>query len=96
MFPSIVDIAGLNYISVVLLSPGQAGAICGMVEAQSSGAYSRNPLIVASQFGNTSPCVERAHEILEAAGYEVVVFAAVGVGGRTVRWLIEWLGGRRA
>ncbi len=86
MFPSIVDIAGLNHISRVLLSRA-AGAICGMVEVclpDSSG----KPIIVASQFGNTTPCVDQARKILEEAGYEVVVFAAVGTGGRTMESLI--------
>ena len=48
-----------------------------------------NPIIVASQFGNTTPCIEHAKKILEAAGYEVVVFAATGTGGRTMESLIE-------
>jgi len=86
MFPSIVDIAGLNRISRALLSRA-AGAICGMVEVHID-AGADKPVIVASQFGNTTPCVDRARSILEAAGYEVVVFAAVGTGGRTMESLI--------
>ena len=86
MFPSIVDIAGLNRISRVLLSRA-AGAICGMVEVHID-AGADKPVIVASQFGNTTPCVDRARSILEGAGYEVVVFAAVGTGGRTMESLI--------
>lgn len=39
-------------------------------------------------FGNTTPCVTAAKEILEAAGYEVLVFAATGNGGRTMESLI--------
>jgi uncharacterized protein (UPF0261 family) len=87
MFPSIVDVAGLNSISRVLLTRA-AGAICGMVEAQPP-ATAAKPVIVASQFGNTTPCVDQARRILEAAGYEVVVFAAVGTGGRTLESLVE-------
>ena len=86
MFPSVVDIAGLNRISRVVLHRA-AGAICGMVEVQIA-ASADKPLIVASQFGNTTPCVDHARKILEAAGYEVVVFAAVGTGGRTMESLI--------
>jgi uncharacterized protein (UPF0261 family) len=100
MFPSVVDIAGLNSISRMLLTRA-AGAICGMVEA--GHAISRSeldrtggppvpppkPIIVASQFGNTTACIEHAKKILEAAGYEVVVFAATGTGGRTMESLIE-------
>ena len=47
------------------------------------------PVIVASQFGNTTRCVEQARPLLERAGYEVLVFAAVGTGGRTMESLIE-------
>ena len=100
MFPSVVDIAGLNLISRQLLARA-AGAICGMVEVgvqalACSGPDTLKrelqpdkPIIVASQFGNTTPCIERAKSILEAAGYEVIVFAATGTGGRTMESLIE-------
>ena len=87
MFPSIVDVAGLNRISRQLLTRA-AGAICGMVEMPVPVATDK-PIIVASQFGNTTACIEHARKILEAAGYEVIVFAATGTGGRTMESLIE-------
>ena len=87
MFPSIVDVAGLNRISRQILTRA-AGAICGMIESEPQPSTDR-PIIVASQFGNTTPCVEQARKILEREGYEVVVFAAVGTGGRTMESLIE-------
>ena len=87
MFPSIVDVAGLNRISRVILSRA-AGAICGMVETQPPAAADK-PVIVASQFGNTTTCVTLARKILEDAGYEVLVFHATGVGGRTMESIIE-------
>ena len=89
MMPSIVDVAGLNSISKLLFSRA-AGAICGMVEAQLE-ATSENdkPLIVASMFGNTTDCVNKAKEVLEEAGYEVLVFHATGMGGKTMEALIE-------
>ena len=87
MFPSVVDVAGLNRLSRQLLARA-AGAICGMVEIQPPAANDK-PLIVASQFGNTTPCIEHAKKTLEAAGYEVIVFAATGTGGRTMESLIE-------
>jgi len=87
MFPSIVDIAGLNRISRPLLARA-AGAVCGMVETQEPSS-SDKPIIVASQFGNTTACVDRARQIIETAGFEVVVFAAVGTGGRTMESLLE-------
>ena len=87
MFPSVVDIAGLNRISRQLLARA-VGAVCGMVEATMPAATDK-PIIVASQFGNTTACIEQARKILEAAGYEVIVFAATGTGGRTMESLIE-------
>ena len=47
------------------------------------------PLIAASMFGNTTQCVEDAKKILEAAGYEVLVFHATGSGGRTLEALAK-------
>ena len=88
MMPSVVDVAGLNRLSRRLLAQA-AGAICGMVEAAVPTATADKPVIVASQFGNTTPCVTQARSLLEAAGYEVMVFAATGNGGRTLESLVE-------
>ena len=87
LFPSIVDVAGLNRISRVVLSRA-AGAICGMVEMTPPKAEDK-PIIVASMFGNTTDCVQHARKILENEGYEVLVFHATGSGGRTMESLIE-------
>lgn len=87
MFPSIVDLSGLNRVSRIILTRA-AGAICGMVEAAPRFSEEK-PVIVASMFGNTTQCVEEARKILEAAGYEVLVFHATGTGGRTMESLIE-------
>ncbi|GDY20488.1 hypothetical protein LBMAG56_18330 [Verrucomicrobiota bacterium] len=87
MFPSIVDVAGLNRFSRQIFTRA-AGAICGMVEARPQSAPDK-PIIVASMFGNTTACVEHARKLLEAAGYEVLVFHATGTGGRTMESLIE-------
>lgn len=87
MMPSIADVAGLNRLSRLIFSRA-AGAICGMVEAEVSQQNDR-PLIVASMFGNTTACVTEAQRILEQAGYEVLVFAATGTGGRTMESLID-------
>lgn len=88
MFPSIVDLSGLNRISRLLLSRA-AGAICGMVAQRPAIESQDRPVIVASMFGNTTDCVTAARAILEAAGYEVLVFHATGAGGRTMEGLIE-------
>jgi uncharacterized protein (UPF0261 family) len=88
MYPSIVDVAGLNRISREILARA-AGAICGMVETKIPEARDEKPIIVASMFGNTTACVQHAKKILEAEGFEVLVFHATGVGGRTMESLIE-------
>jgi len=88
MMPSVVDVAGLNRLSRRLLAQA-AGAICGMVEARVPDGATDRPVIVASQFGNTTSCVTQARTLLEKAGYEVMVFAATGNGGRTMESLIE-------
>ena len=87
MFPSVVDVAGINRISRQILTRA-AGAICGMVESVPSPGEDK-PIIVASMFGNTTDCVQAAKKILEAAGYEVLVFHATGTGGRAMESLIE-------
>lgn len=87
MFPSIVDVAGINRISRQILTRA-AGAICGMVESKPSPSADK-PVVVASMFGNTTDCVQAARRILEQAGYEVLVFHATGSGGRTMESLIE-------
>jgi len=87
MFPSIVDVSGINRISREVFARA-AGAIAGMVETVVPPGADK-PLIAASMFGNTTACVEAAKKILEAAGYEVLVFHATGTGGRTMESLIE-------
>jgi uncharacterized protein (UPF0261 family) len=90
MIPAIVDISGLNRISRGVFARA-AGAVCGMLDAapDSSAASPDAPLIAASMFGNTTPCVERARGVLEAQGYELLVFHATGTGGQTMEGLIE-------
>jgi uncharacterized protein (UPF0261 family) len=87
MMPSIADVAGLNRLSRVIFTRA-AGAICGMVGVTPEVGAAK-PLIVASQFGNTTTCVTEAKKVLEAAGYEVLVFAATGTGGRIMESVIE-------
>ncbi|NNC88057.1 MAG: Tm-1-like ATP-binding domain-containing protein [Akkermansiaceae bacterium] len=86
MMPSIVDVAGLNRISRMVFTRA-AGAICGMVDAKPDEGESK-PLVVASMFGNTTTCIEIAKKVIEAEGYEVLVFHATGTGGKTMEKLI--------
>ncbi len=88
MMPSVLDIAGLNRVSRRILS-NAAGAICGMVAAEQAIAPGQKPSIAATMFGVTTPCVTAARRVLEARGYEVLVFHATGTGGRAMEQLIE-------
>jgi len=90
MMPSIVDVAGLNRISIAIIS-NAANAISGMVsklQPQTISASSK-PLIAASMFGNTTRAVDHARKIMEDAGYEVIVFHSTGTGGKTMERLIS-------
>lgn len=86
MMPSVVDVAGVNRISRRIYT-NAAGAICGMVTGELSPADDK-PLVAASMFGNTTPAVDHARQIIESKGYEVLVFHATGTGGRTMEALI--------
>jgi uncharacterized protein (UPF0261 family) len=89
MMYSVVDVAGLNRVSRPVLE-NAAAAMAGMVTRPRDAApTSDKPLIAASMFGVTTPCVEAARKVLEAAGYEVLVFHATGTGGRTMEGLVR-------
>lgn len=47
------------------------------------------PLVGMTMFGVTTPCVEAVRKILEASGYECLVFHATGTGGRAMEGLVE-------
>jgi uncharacterized protein (UPF0261 family) len=86
MMYSVVDVAGLNRISRRIFA-NAAGAISGMVEQAVPAAVDK-PLITATMFGVTTPCVTLFRESMEAKGYEVLVFHATGSGGRAMEALI--------
>ncbi|MXY27566.1 UPF0261 family protein [Candidatus Poribacteria bacterium] len=88
MMYSVVDIAGINRLSRQILA-NAAGAIVGMVNAEAPAATADKPLIAATMFGVTTPCVTKAREVLEAAGYEVLVFHATGTGGQAMEDLVK-------
>ena len=86
MMYSIVDVAGLNRVSRRVFT-NAAGAICGMAEQPTLETETR-PLVAATMFGVTTPCVDRLRERIESKGYEMLVFHAVGSGGRAMESLI--------
>ncbi len=86
MMYSVVDIAGINRISARILA-NAAGAIAGMASAPAPERDEDRPLVAATMFGVTTPCVTHARDRLEELGYEVIVFHATGTGGRSMETL---------
>jgi uncharacterized protein (UPF0261 family) len=87
LMPSVTDIAGLNRISTRILA-NAAAAVAGMVTAAPlPAAAAGRPMVAASMFGVTTPCITRARARLEELGYEVLVFHMTGTGGRTLESL---------
>jgi uncharacterized protein (UPF0261 family) len=87
MMPSVVDVAGVNRISRRIYV-NAANAIANMVRQESPPVVDDKPLITASMFGNTTPCINHAKALLEQQGYEVLIFHATGTGGRTMEGLL--------
>lgn len=88
MLNSVVDFLGINRISRLVLGSA-ARAMAGMVTlARAEASGGDKPLVAATMFGVTTPCVERARQVLERAGYEVLVFHATGNGGQAMESLI--------
>jgi len=88
MMASVTDVAGINSISGRILA-NAAAAMAGMVQAPPLDLPEQRPLIAATMFGVTTPCVTAAREILEERGYEVLVFHATGTGGDAMEGLID-------
>lgn len=91
MMNAVVDIAGINRISRPILT-NAACALGGMVKQRHSTSTEAQttdrPMIAATMFGVTTPCVDRARRVLETAGFEVLVFHATGTGGEAMEGLI--------
>ncbi|KAL6518452.1 ToMV susceptible protein tm-1(GCR26) [Orobanche gracilis] len=96
LFPSVVDICGVNSVSRVVLS-NAAAAFAGMVIGHLK--ISRTPpgarsgaekgTIGITMFGVTTPCVNAVKDRLDREGYETLVFHATGVGGRAMEDLVK-------
>jgi uncharacterized protein (UPF0261 family) len=95
MLHSVVDLCGLNRFSRMFLA-NAANAMAGMIhetgfrrqQSEIGGGGDRR-LVAATMFGVTTPCVEAARQVIEAAGFEVLVFHATGTGGRTMEAMIS-------
>ena len=87
MMYSVVDVAGVNRISARIMA-NAARALAGMATGTESPPDDEKPLIVASMWGITTPCVTTARERLEQLGYDVLVFHQTGTGGKAMEELM--------
>jgi uncharacterized protein (UPF0261 family) len=89
MMYSVVDISGMNRVSRAVFA-NAANAICAMATAKRTSKADR-PLLGATMFGVTTPCVEKVRSALETpeVGFELLVFHATGTGGEAMESLIN-------
>lgn len=85
---SVVDIAGINGISRRVLA-NAAGAICGMARQTVPESGDDRPVVAATMFGVTTPCVTALRDRFDIEDYQVIVFHATGSGGRAMEGLIR-------
>ncbi|XP_051140952.1 toMV susceptible protein tm-1(GCR26) [Andrographis paniculata] len=93
LFPSVVDICGINNVSKVVLSNAAAafsGMIVGQLEVPKLPVASgKKGTVGITMFGVTTPCVSAVKDRLAREGYETLVFHATGVGGRAMEDLVR-------
>ena len=93
LFPSVVDICGINRVSRVILSNAGAafaGMVLGSLERSLDSANNKDkPTLGITMFGVTTPCVDAVKNRLLEKGYECLVFHATGVGGRAMEDLVR-------
>lgn len=81
---SITDISGLNKISCKIFS-NAVSAIVGMITNEKILENNKiKPMIALTMMGVTTKCVTKVREEFEKSGYEVLVFAAIGSGGKVM------------
>lgn len=88
LYPSIVDISGINRFSRMIISRA-AGAICGMTLDDPLPDENDKPIICISMFGNSTEGVEKCAKLLEEKGYATMIFHATGGGGRSMEEFIK-------
>jgi uncharacterized protein (UPF0261 family) len=90
MMYSVADFTGLNRLTRIILG-NATKAILGMsgltLAGQEAGG-SQRPLLAATMFGVTTPCVNTARQLLETEGFELLVFHATGSGGQAMEQLV--------
>lgn len=93
LFPSVVDICGINSVSRAILSNAGAafaGMVFGRLERLKDSCGNNEKLTVGmTMFGVTTPCVNAVKERLVKEGYEILVFHATGIGGKAMEDLVK-------
>ena len=88
MYPSIGDVS-LNRVTMVVME-NAAWAVATAARqwlVRLGQQVFPAPLVAVSSFGGTADCVDRVSQRLEALGYEVILFHASGVGGKSLERL---------
>jgi len=88
MMFSVTDILGLNPVSRKILA-NAAGAVCGMANVDVRLVQGEKPLVAVTTVGITTQGAMKAIKVLEAAGYETIVFHAIGPGGRAMEQMMK-------
>jgi uncharacterized protein (UPF0261 family) len=88
MMFSVTDIMGLNPVMRRILA-NAAGAVCGMAAAELKLARGEKPLVAITTVGITTKGAMKAAELLEQAGYETIIFHAIGAGGRAMEQMMK-------
>jgi uncharacterized protein (UPF0261 family) len=88
MMFSVTDILGLNPVTRKILA-NAAGAVCGMAGVDVTLERGDKPLVAVTTVGITTQGAMKAIQVLEAAGYETIVFHAIGPGGRAMEQMMK-------
>ena len=88
MMFSVADILGLNPLTRKILA-NAAGAVCGMANVDVTLERGEKPLVAVTTVGITTRGAMKAVEVLQAAGYETIVFHAIGPGGRAMEQMMR-------
>jgi len=90
MMFSVGDILGLNPVMCKILA-NAAGAVCGManVKVKLESRTGDKPLIGMSNIGLATRGTIKALELFKEKGYDVIVFHAVGSGGRAMEQMMK-------
>jgi len=90
MYPSIGDVSLNRITRAVMENAANAVAIAAANwAARRKARVAHAPLVAVSSFGGTAACIERVSQRLQGLGYEVILFHASGVGGKSLTCILR-------